>query len=278
MRRRDRFSTRHGFEPDDAEITVRKDAPPELRTAVVSIAYEAGLRPNSLRPIVCRVLRVREDPSNWSEYPNVDGEVHDLLDACEWFEVYNTIEAINENLARTGRFSRGSSDSRSPEDYFAEEINSYFRKKGIGWQLENGEVLVRGSEDFEKGLQAAEQLLEESDRTTAANELVEARHDLSRRPRPDITGAIQHALAALECVARDVSGMPKITLGELIKRNPDLVPPPLDKVITGIWGFASERGRHVREGRAPDMAEAELLVGIAASVVSYILRSENETE
>ena len=73
---RNRFSRRHGFEPQDAEITVRQDAPDGLRSAVVEIAYEVGLSPKPLRTIICHTLRAREDPNNWSEFPNVNMEVH----------------------------------------------------------------------------------------------------------------------------------------------------------------------------------------------------------
>src|SRR5439155_8871530 len=43
------FSSRHGFEPQEAEIRVRNDAPYNLRGVVVDIAYEAGLDPHSMR-------------------------------------------------------------------------------------------------------------------------------------------------------------------------------------------------------------------------------------
>lgn len=58
----DRFSSRHGFaqvrEPD---ITVREDAPHELRGVVVQLAYECGFRPKTLRPLVCRILKTRPE-------------------------------------------------------------------------------------------------------------------------------------------------------------------------------------------------------------------------
>ena len=93
------FSERMGYQPDDAEITVRHEAPYDLRGVVVNEAHAAGLGPHGLRSIVCRVLQTREDPSNWSAYPNVDGEVRAHLDDCAWYEVYDIIEAIHEDLA-----------------------------------------------------------------------------------------------------------------------------------------------------------------------------------
>lgn len=263
------FSARYGFEPSDVEIGIWHDAPEDLRAAVVSIAYEVSLGPKALRDLVCRVLRKRPNPNNWSEYPNIDDEVRSLVDWCEWYEVYDIIEAVHSELFRMGAYNQGMSRAQS----FAAEVNRTFRKKGIGWQLSNGKLLIRGADSFERELREAQQQLDDSGRATAANELREATQDLSRRPFPDITGAVQHALAALECLARDVSGDSKSTLGALIKQRPDLVPPPLDRAISAIWGFASEKGRHIREGHAPEMPEAELLVALAASTISYLSRS-----
>lgn len=84
-----RFSDRHGFrELNEAEITVRYDAPHELRGVIIDLAYECGFRPRTLRTLVCQVLRKRADSSNWSEYPNIDDEVRRHLDNTEWYKVY----------------------------------------------------------------------------------------------------------------------------------------------------------------------------------------------
>src|SRR5438132_12182745 len=99
----ERFSKRHGYNPPDAEITVRQDAPEDLRSAVVDIAYECGFKPSDLRPVVCRVLRVAANRDNWSERPNIDGEVRQHLEECPWYKVYDVIEALYERLSISGR-------------------------------------------------------------------------------------------------------------------------------------------------------------------------------
>jgi hypothetical protein len=254
----DSFSRRHGYLPDDVEISVREDAPRELRGVMVDIAYEAGLSPHDVRGAVCRVLRRREDPNNWTAFPNVDGEVRDHLDSCEWYEVYDVIESLAEEVEKPEKFEQ--------------ELNEYFRRRGIGWQLADGRVQIRGPEAFERTVKDAGEALSEDNRTTAAQEIHEALQDLSRRPKPDATGSIQHALAALECVARDVTGDHKATLGAIIKKHRGLLPPPLDAVVDKLWGFSSEQGRHLREGREPAPEEAELAVHVAAAVATYLSR------
>lgn len=259
----DNFSKRHGFHQVlDTPITVRNDAPYELRGVIIQLAYECGFRPGSLRSLICPILRKRQNDNNWSEYPNIDGEVHDLIDGCNWYRVYDILEAIANEMRN---------DSLEFEKFEA-EINDYFIESGIGWKLVNGKIEIRGSEVFEQSLLQAESVLQETGFSTASNELHEALHDLSRRPSPDITGAIQHSMAALECVARVACDNEKATLGDLIKRYRDVLPKPLDEAITKIWGFASENGRHIKEGQYPSFEEAELVVSLVAGVSNYLAK------
>lgn len=253
-----RFSTRYGYDNTAPDISIREDAPRELRSVVVDIAYEAGLTPGQLREVVCRVLRVESDPDNWSDFP-ITQEIKGELLRCEWFEVYDIIEEIPDAIT-----------DGSPTEFEA-ELNKYFLRKGIGWQLIDGRVEVRGPEPFEIAVSGALDNLDVSGRSTAHTELRESLRDLSRRPA-DKTGAVQHAVAAMECVARDVSGGSNSTLGKLINTSPDLLPRPLNTAVEKIWGYASDRGRHLREGEAISYEETELIVTISAAVCSYLVQ------
>jgi hypothetical protein len=259
------FSRRHGFRrTTDVEISVRHDAPYELRGILVELAYSCGFRPESLRSLVCRVLLKRPDPNNWSEYPNINYEVRELLDNCDWYRVYDVAEALCQTMSE-------SPSSYDPEKFQA-ELNTFFFENGIGWQLTDGRIEVRGPEALQEAVETAKSTLDSSGLKTAQQELHEALMDLSRRPEPDISGAIQHSMAALECVAREVAGNPRATLGEIIKRESILIPKPLDEAVVKAWGYASEHARHIREGRLPSYEDAELVVGICASVSTYLVR------
>jgi hypothetical protein len=83
-------------------------------------------------------------------------------------------------------------------------------------------------------------------------------------------------MAALECIARDVVGDPNATLGELLKKHPDTIPPPLDVALSKIWGFACDRARHLREDQPPRIEEAELVVGLVGAVSVYLLKKLND--
>lgn len=260
------FSKRFGLRGPAPDIRIREDAPPELRAAAIQVAREVGLSPHPLREIVCRVLRQLPDPGNWSEYPNVWGEVQGLISNCSWYKVYDIIEAIYENLGSA--YGRDPSLARSYEI----KMNDVFEELGIGWQMVGGTIQTRGDEPFEASMKAAADALRASGRATATSELHEALRDLSRRPESDLTGAVQHAVAALECVARDVCGDTKATLGRLLSAHSDrlAIPKPLDTAVEKAWGYASEMGRHVREGFKPTRPEAELVVFMSAAVATYL--------
>lgn len=276
------FSGRYGYHPSDKEITIREDAPRGLREAILIIAKELGMKPKDMRSVICRILRRMPDDNNWSDYPNVWSEVQDLTFRCNWYKVYDITEAFYDNLTpqqiRTIDLSLGTEVTTTPIDLhksFESQLNDYFIENGIGWQMIDGRIQTRGSEVFETTVKSAMLALDAASRLTAKSELHEALQDLSRRPEPDITGAIQHSMASFECVVRDVCGDPKQTLGGLLK-HPELhnIPKPLDSAIEKCWGFASERARHIQEGRIPERREAELIVGIVASLATYLSKKD----
>lgn len=262
------FSERHGFKPDDEpEITIRNDAPQELRGVVLLLADNAGFKPSDLRDILCTSLLKRPSQNNWTEYPNIDNENHQLLDNAVWYKVYDVIEAISNELLNTYRADN--------YNQFEAKLNGYLIENGIGWKLNRGQLSARNPEALEQTVKLAVNSLESSEMLTAKQELHEALKDLSKRPKPDITGAIQHSMAALECVMREVTGNSKATLGDLLKKHPGIVPAPLDTALDKLWGFASEYGRHIREKKEPKFTEAQLVVGCCASLITYLTSTAN---
>lgn len=260
-----RFSERHGYIEDVPEVTIREDAPRDLRHFVISFAEDSGLRISSILDVACKTL-LKAPEGNWGpEY--IRREAEGLLLDCAWFKVYDVAEAI---YAYMEQHHITTSDFRSAHELYALKFNQFCIEKGIGWQFQNGKIVARGTEAFEATVWKAKEVLLQSQHHTAHNELHQAYADLSKRPEPDLTGAVQHAFAALECTAREVTGQRAATLGEIVKKSPQLFPQPLDEITKKIWGYASEKGRHLREGNTPTFAEALLMIGLSASIATFL--------
>ena len=215
-----------------------------------------------MRQVVCEVLLERPDSENWSD-PIIQREVDCLLNEADWHEFYDIAEALYE-VAKESSWHNSAAAKK-----FERRLNDFFVENGIGWELCNGKITYRGSEAFEKSTHEVPDRLDESGFQSAAKEMREALKDISRRPDPDITGAIQHAMAALEVAAREVTSQPKPTLGKLVSALG--LPEPLDQAVSKIWGYASEHGRHILEQQqTPSPAEAELIVSVAGALCAFI--------
>lgn len=218
--------------------------------------YEKSLK--KIRSIVCQTLKEAENPNNWGENDFMKSEIQELLLSCQWYYIYDLIEVFAQSIALA-------------KNDFEQEINEFFNAKGIGWKLHKGILEARFGDSIEEQIMMTEQVLKDPGFNTSQNEIKEAIHDLSLRPAPDITGSIQHSVAALECVCRKITNN-SATLGKIINDHPDIVPKPLNVVVDKIFGFASEKGRHLREGVNPDFEEAELIVHLCASLCTYLAK------
>ena len=260
------FSERYGFLAADAAITIRNDAPPEVRWAVSTFAQECGLQPDRMRAIICRIMLVSPNTNNWSP-ENVRGEVETLLTEVPWHHVYDFAEGVY--IAFQNAF-RGEAATG-----FETKLNNLFRQRGIGFQMREGRIEFRGSSDLEDTIAHAVSVAEGLGLVTTPRALHDARRCLSERPEPNTRNAVYNAVGALEAAARHVSGNERATLGEIIAQHPQLFPGALKKAAEGLWGFASETARHVREGAEIQVREAAMVVGAASSLAAYLLEKDD---
>lgn len=261
------FSKRHGYSSQPKEITIRETAPINLRTFILFTAQDhLGCGWHMLRIILCQVLR--EVPNNNStEDPDIREEVEALLTKCEWFKVYDFIEALHAHfvLVDGGHYSF----DNAPK--FTEQINSFFLEKGISWQLDSGQIVTRGDDAFEDTVKTSATVLQENDTPTAASHLRYTIGALSIRPNANTAGAVAHATSAVECVLGKVTGQVGLTLGRYLDKTPGLLHSALNKGLDKIYGYASDEGaRHGKEGTEPAPEEAEFVVATCAAICTYI--------
>jgi hypothetical protein len=262
------FSKRHGYIGQTKEITIRDDAPKDLRFVFLGItralARECrGQYPETeIRDVVAKTLGKWFDPGVW-HYQEVWEQIEPVVYDCEWFRVYDLMEAVNAYFRKT---------APKAAQEFTEQLNDSFVEQGIGWQLLDGQVVRRGDEMFEGTLKTGITVLEEDKKPTAAGHLRFAISALSSRPKANTSGAVAHATSAVECVLGEITGQ-AMTLGKYLDKNPSLFHPALKKGLDGIYGYASDEGaRHGKEGTEPTGEEAEFAVAVCAAVCALLTR------
>jgi len=260
---RKRFSVRQGIEPEPSPSL--DEAPQPLRFFLLK--YLEGKYPGYPSQAAEIIEQFLRRPGLKNEFysphdPTVWPRMYSLIEAFEWWEVYDFAEEV---------FDARASSNIYDAQLFQTNLNKLFEEQNIPYRMSGGDITFKGSESFEAAVRKAKLVLENTGRQTAKDEIHKALEDLSRRP-PDLSGAVHHAMAALECVATDVCGEEGGTLGQVIKKHPDKFPAPLGDAVSKLYGFASEKGRHITEGGEPDPKEVELIVGIAATVATYLSR------
>jgi hypothetical protein len=267
---------RHQPESPERPITIREDAPGWLRDTVIRIAYLAGLQPSELREVVCDLVLTAPDYSNTIEYPGMYSELSIKIRFAEWFQFYDFVEIIYRLLQKgaDGMPSGSGQEMRrwSPEE-FARKLNDEFRRSGIGWQLVDGRIELRGGELVVPPVDPLVELFRrrESNEAAAERELGEALDDLSKSPDPNIAGAIQHAMVALEAMAPCAPENFKPTLAVFVTKDPGSFSIPTAEMMRRLFIFATVQSAQFREGRTPGAVEAELFVGAVGTLVSYVV-------
>ena len=258
------FSSRNNYRPPAAEISVRECAPVRLRHAIPLIAASAGMGLIEIRKAICEELLIQHNIRNWDEQ-DVQIEVNNLLENADWYEVYDIAEALYAAAAEDEDPER---HRKLNADKFEEKLNCFFVENGIGWELRDGKIIYRGSETFEKNTHEVPDRLDESGFPSSAEQMREALRDISRRPKPDTTGAIQHAMVALEATAREVTGQPKPTLGKLV---PALdLPSPLNQAVSNLWVIHLDTGVTFASGRPSASLTPNLIVSVAGALCTFI--------
>jgi hypothetical protein len=276
------FSKRYGYVQPKG-IMFRDELPDEVRQPIIDIlrisVSTAFLQERISRlfdPYGIEELPKRTSPMFVSEEESGNPdfvEIKRVLLGCQWFRLYDLIEDVFQQLDFHDSELR-THPEEDPQAYpFESKINEYFVYVGIGWQLVDGKILMRGDPAFEHTVEVAETELKAGGRTTAAEGIEDAIRNLSFRPKPRRGAAVSRATNAMECVLQDITGEKKMGFGDYLQRYQDLFPGGLSKTLGGLWGYASNEGaRHGKEGVEPPLEEAEFIVSVAAALTTYLNR------
>lgn len=214
------FSTRFNLSPKEVPITVWNDAPCNIRNALLTFFKESS-SPNThisggsseiAREILTEFPLTNKDGYKYAVHYPVQSLIS-IIKECPWFYVYDIAEYMHNCFQR---------DNPSAASNFQDELNTFFYANGFGFEMTDGRIMRRDNKEVQEFTLNS---INTVPNLTVQNELREAWIDLSRRPDPDLTGAITHSVAAIECFARSVCNT-KDTLGDIVKKNKSIFSPP----------------------------------------------------
>ena len=225
------FSMREGLGAEDSVIY--DDAPGELRYGLREVLDELGYkRPAAQRAILCRALRRIPDPNNWSEYPNIENEVLDLIAIEPWYRFFDAMERLPKSL--------GEEDV----SIYYQKMNALFAEERIGYRFESGAIVRQGTEEFHGAVRLARTALGD-ERFAEPRRQFERGYDFRNRRPADWANAIKEAVNSVEGVLQVIYCRPGVSLTTIISEDlPDELPRGIKQLFRALYSQGSGQLGH----------------------------------
>ncbi len=189
----------------------------------------------------------------------------------EWYEVYEFIEFILNNFARS--------------DELVDDINSVLERELSGFRVIDC-TFVQVTDEAE--VESLEEALSDNPFKGAQSHLKNAAQHLSRRENPDYRNSIKESISAVESVVREISGDQKLTLGKALVKleREQKLHIALKNGFSSLYGYTNDEGgiRHAMMDE-PNLtaSDAKYFLVSCASFINYLkskvsLKSESVTD
>ena len=253
------FSTREGL---GGEYPMIYDgAPGEIRYGLREVLRDLGFqRPGGQRAILCDALRRIPDQNNWSDYPNIENEVLELIATEPWYKFFDAMERIPKSLTESDVLT------------YYEKMNALFAEERIGYRFESGAIVRLGTEEFHTAVKVARLALQD-ERFAEPRRQFERGYKF-RNDRPaDWANAIKEAVNSVEGVLQVIYGRPGVSLTIMSSDNfPAELPGGIKQLFRSLYsqGSGTVGARHASiGGNDPNGPRAELALHIAASLHAF---------
>lgn len=200
-------------------------------------------------------------PGSWGAFLE---HVKAALLQGKWTQAYNVLEDLLQELPPP----------------LAEPLtmitNKYLEDEVSAYRIVNGELTPITTEAEIGAIEAG--LTDTAGLPLVREHLAAALTMFSDRENPDYRNSAKEAISALELLCQVITGAPKATLGQAVKRLGDAgitVHPALQGTISQLYGYASDASgiRHaLKEQPAVSAADAQLVLVTCSALVSYLLQ------
>lgn len=265
-----RFSQRMGKKPIKAEIQI-ESMDDDLRIGLWNAVQVFFVDPAKhvsfhifLEVLWTRYFKLPRDNLDGLAAPSAFAQIRIWFFKWEWFEVYDFIEYISHI------------NSPANKSEFKAVCNRVLEEELSGYRFVNDEIapITDETELGEIG-----KAIEDSGKTRLSGvhiHLKSALSKLSDRKSPDYRNSIKESISAVEAISQVISGNPKATLTQALKKiESDLgLHPALKEGFIKIYGYTSDADgiRHcmVNESRC-DFEDAKYMLVSCSAFINYLI-------
>ena len=255
------FSEREGLRSGGP--LVYDNAPDSVRYGIREVLTVIGyLTPTAQRRVLCPALRISPDKDNWSDYPNVDNEVVDLLTTTSWCKFYDSLERIPLYL-----------QSDVVATYY-ERINALLADEMVGYRFESDRLARVGTAEFQTAVVAARTALQD-ERFAEPRRQFNRAYEFRNNFPPDWPNAIKEAVNSVEGVLQVIYDRPGVALPTIVNDNlPSDLPGGIRRLFGSLYshGSGTVGARHASiGGNDPTGPRAELAIHLAAALHAFVV-------
>lgn len=178
---------------------------------------------------------------------------------CPWYEVYDLVEWFIQD------------DDSLMKDDDIDFVNNILERENSAYRIVGQKVAEITDPNEIKSIEDALAIPVDPIRQHISTSL----QFLSDRESPDYRNSIKEAISAVEASCRQVTGMPSATLGEALKKIPDLHS-ALQRSFLALYGFTSDSNgiRHaLLDEPTLTYADAKFMLSTCSAFVSYLQAS-----
>lgn len=187
---------------------------------------------------------------------------------CEWYEVYDFIEAL---LVET---------EGSLRESITDLTNHFLETEMSAYRIVNDRVAeITSSEE----ISAIEDAIRDTEQFSPVRDhLKNAVTKLTDRKNPDYRNSIKESISAVEALCKRITKDPGATLGTAIKRLKDAgvqLHPAVETAWSKLYGYTSDKGgiRHALTDAATiGFAEAKYMLVSCSAFISYLIELSRE--
>jgi hypothetical protein len=187
-------------------------------------------------------------------------EVRKYFFEAEWFEVYDIIEFISNEVFDTEEFRAFCNGVLTRENSAYRFIDERICPISSSTEIESIETALANTDSL-SGIQA---------------HLLQALDHLSDRKKPDFRNSIKESISAVEGVCQYLTGNDKATLGQALSilEKADVLHPALKSSFSSLYGYTSDADgiRHsMMDVRNLTYVDAKYMLVVCTTFINYML-------